>query len=601
MKTKMKIIIPKTKCTREIDPIDKDKNRNRQELKTDAIYDTGSNVSLINEKLVRILKKKSEKDEQVFKTINGANFTKNRVSLMLEIGDISRKVNLYTVKNDHFEYGVLLGLDNIKAFSLIQDENLNIYQKNKKYSKNSLKKSDKNKQCPEIHLTEYLNFNEYESYLNHLDKEKKDKILKLLRKKESAFAKNKYDVGKVKGVEAKVKLTENKYFSKHPYRCLISDQKEISEQTKKLLENKFIEESSAPYAAPVTLSMKRDNNSRSRLCCDYRDLNSIIVPESHPFPRIEDIMVKAGKSKWFTALDINSAFWSIQVREKDRDKLSFITQEGLYKWNVVPFGLKTSSSIFQRTVANILRKNKLNGFAINYIDDILIFSDTFEEHIEHIKLVIEILENEGLKLKLSKCNFAKNSINFLGHIIEEGKIRPYKDNLIAIEKFNKPKNKKNIRQFLGKVNFYHKYIENAVELFEPLHNLLRKNVKFIWDDRCEESFRKIKKYLCTCPILAIYNETKEVYIYTDASQEGVAAILKQPDENGALHPVAYFSKKLNPTQKKRKAIYLECLAIKEAIKYWVYWLIDRKFTVITDHKPLENLKVKARTDEPLGI
>ena len=107
-----------------------------KELKTDAIYDTGSNVSLINEKLVRILKKKSEKDEQVFKTINGANFTKNRVSLMLEIGDISRKVNLYTVKNDHFEYGVLLGLDNIKAFSLIQDENLNIYQKNKKYNKN---------------------------------------------------------------------------------------------------------------------------------------------------------------------------------------------------------------------------------------------------------------------------------------------------------------------------------------------------------------------------------------------------------------------------------------------------------------------------------
>lgn len=310
--------------------------------------------------------------------------------------------------------------------------------------------------------------------------------------------------------------------------------------------------------------------------------------------------MKAGNCKWYTVLDVNSAFWTIPIKKEDRMKTAFVTHEGHYQWLRIPFGLKTAPAIFQRILGNTLQKNKLTDFCTCYIDDILIFSKTFEEHLKHINLVLDAVYKEGFKLKLEKCNFARSSIKYLGHIIENNSVRPLTDNLKAIENFPQPKTKKNVRQFLGKINFYYKYIENAVKVLEPLHNLLRKDIPFIWSETCDKAFQNVKKYLCSSPVLQIYDYEKPVFIFTDASGEGFGAVLKQPKENNELHPVAYFSKKLSPAQKKKKAIYLECMAIKETIMYWQYWLIGRKFTVITDHKPLENLRVKARTDEELG-
>lgn len=575
-----------------------------------AIYDTGSNVSLINYNIIKDLKKEIKKEKTFFKTINGMNYVEGRAQLKIKINKISDELDVYVIKNNDFSYEMLLGLDAIKKFKLIQNEDLKILQKNynhktddklkltfKKNNNTALIDADKNRQ---VNCNEYIDIDRYDSYLDHLENTKKDKIKELLIKNKRVFAKDKYDVGKVKSEEANIKLTEYKYISKRPYKCSVPDQKEIEHQITRLLSAGLIENSSSPFAAPVTLAFKKDEGKRSRLCIDFSEFNKYVVPEAHPFPRIEDIMVKAGNSEWFSALDINSAFWSIPVRIRDKSKLGFVTQNGHFQWTVLPFGLKTSSSIFQRVLANLLRKNKLNKFCINYIDDILIFSETFEEHIKHLDLLINAIQREGFKLKLLKCNFAKKSIKYLGHVIEKGKVRPYKDNLIAIKCFERPKNKKNVRQFLGKINFYYKYIENAADSLEPLHNLLRKDVKFNWDNKCEEAFNSMKNYLCSSPILSIYDYEKDVYIYTDASGEGFGAILKQPQENGYLHPVAYFSKKLNASQKKQKAIYLECMAIKEAIKYWQHWLIGRQFIVVSDHKPLEAMRVKARTDEPLG-
>lgn len=191
-------------------------------------------------------------------------------------------------------------------------------------------------------------------------------------------------------------------------------------------------------------------------------------------------------------------------------------------------------------------------------------------------------------------------MKYLGHIIENNTVRPVKDNLISIKNFPTPKTSKNIRQFLGKVNFYHEYIPRSAIILNPLHKLLRKNEKFVWTIDCENSFNAIKKLLCSQPILQIFDRDLPIKIFTDASLEGIGAILKQEQIDGKDKPVAYFSKKLSETQKRKKAIYLECLAIKEAITYWQHWLLGRKFTIFSDHKPLENLNIKARTDEELG-
>lgn len=191
-------------------------------------------------------------------------------------------------------------------------------------------------------------------------------------------------------------------------------------------------------------------------------------------------------------------------------------------------------------------------------------------------------------------------MKYLGHIIENNTVRPIKDNLISIQNFPTPKTQKNVRQFLGKINFYHEYIPKSSIMLDPLHRLLRKDVKFVWSEDCEKSFTEIKKLLCSQPVLEIFDKDLPIRIHTDASLEGIGAVLKQVQYNEKEKPVAYFSKKLNESQKRKKAIYLECLAIKEAVKYWQHWLIGRRFEVYSDHKPLENMNIRARMDEELG-
>lgn len=576
-----------------------------------GVYDSGANISLINLKLLTIKNKKGNNNQICLKTINGVQKTCGLTTLKIKIFNIEKRVYCHVIDKEDFKYDFLIGLDLIKEFNLTQDENLKINQKeeNLKEKRKNLSEDNAVNQNykGKINLNKYsINFNEhvkqvdYKINNNNLSEEEKQKINLLIDKHKQVFAKDKFDIGTVKDYEAKIDLLIEKYCSKRPYRCSIEDKQEIEKQVSKLLENGLIEESYSPFAAPVTLAFKKDENKKSRLCIDFRDLNKIVVPQAQPFPLIEDMVTKTRDCKYFTNLDINSAFWSIPLRIEDRSKTGFVTQEGHWQWTCMPFGLKTSPAIFQRILSNILRKHKLTEFAVNYIDDILIFSKTFDEHVQHLTKLLDAIEEEGFRLKFTKCNFASDWVKYLGHIIQNNTIKPIKDNLVGIRNFPIPKTQKNIRQFLGKINFYHEYIPKSAIILDPLHNLLRKNTKFIWSEKCQESFDTIKNLLCSQPILEIFDNNLPIKIFTDASILGVGATLKQIQLDGKEKPVAYFSKKLNEAQKKKKPTYLECLAIKEAIRYWQYWLIGKHFKVITDHKPLEDLNIKSRPDEELG-
>lgn len=612
-----------------------------------GIYDSGSNVSLINSRILKIEDKRKNQSSTNLRTINGVKKTNGMVKLQAKIFDIEHQIDVFVIDNQNFDYDFLLGLDCIKKFGLVQDENLKISQviptyqtKNVSESKNTkvenVSKETENKNQKNIpkgtenkniqirkfsekinnenlnlenekNVGKYLiNFNEhiegknFAIQVNHLDYHEKSKIDELITNHSSVFAKDKYDIGTVRDYEAHIDLISDKYSSKRPYRCTIEDKREIETQISKLLEKNLIEESYSPFAAPVTLAYKKDEDKRSRLCIDFRDLNKLVVPQSQPFPRIEDLVTRTRNCQFFSTMDINSAFWSIPLRISDRPKTAFVTQEGHFQWTCLPFGLKTSPAIFQRILSNIMRKHQLTDFAVNYIDDILIFSKSFPEHINHLNRLFEAIKKEGFRLKFSKCNFASDAVKYLGHVIQNNSVRPLKDNLISIKNFPIPKTQKNVRQFLGKINFYNKYIPNIAITLEPMHRLLRKNQKFIWSTECQRAFDKMKEILCSQPVLTIFDPELAINIYTDASILGIGAVLKQPQMNGEEKPVAYFSKKLNEAQKKKKAIYLECLAIKECVKYWQYWLIGRKFTVFSDHQPLKNMNIKARTDEELG-
>lgn len=512
--------------------------------------------------------------------------------------DKTNKINAFIFENENFEYDLILGLDTINKFGLTHDENLNIQiQKTENFKTNS---ENIEGEVYEVNFNEGIDTNKFNVDTEHLNNNQKKQINILLDNYIEIFAKHKYDTGKVKNYEACIDLQVEKYCYKRPYRCSFQDKMEIEKQVAQLLKHELIEESYSPFAAPVTLAFKRDEGNKSRLCIDFRDLNKIIIPQSQPFPLIEDLMSKTINCNYFTTLDVNSAFWSIPLKITDRYKTGFVTQEGHYQWTCLPFGLKTSPAIFQRILGNIIRKNNLTEFTVNYIDDILVFSRTFDEHIIHLKKLLEAIREEGFRLKFVKCKFASNSVKYLGYILQNNTITPLKDNLKSIKDFPVPQNRKQIRQFLGKINFYGKYIPNVSIVLDPLHNLLRKDQSFNWTKLCEDAFRKIKDYLCSKPILAIYDPEAPIFIYTDASVKGIGAVLKQIQRNGEEKPVAYFSKKINESQKNKKAIFLECLAIKESIKFWQYWLIGNRFTVYTDHKPLERLNVKNRTDDELG-
>lgn len=492
-------------------------------------------------------------------TINGVKKTIGLTTIKIKIFDIEEKADVYIIDGEEFKYDFLIGLDIITKFRLVQDENLEITQKKEKdhtnedYDKNSTPKQEENETNPcSINFNEHIKEEDFKISMSNLNTQQKLEIYNLIDTYKSIFAKDKYDIGMVREYEARIDLLMDKYCSKRPYRCSVEDKKEIEEQIAKLLDKNLIEESYSPFAAPVTLAFKKEDNKKSRLCIDFRDLNKIVVPQAQPFPLIDDLMIKTRNSTYFTTLDINSAFWSIPLRIEDKKKTAFVTQEGHYQWTCLPFGLKTSPAIFQRILSNILRKYKLTDFAVNYIDDILIFSKTFAEHINHLTQLLEAIKREGFRLKFTKCTFASDSVKYLGHIIHNNTVRPIRDNLASIKDFPIPKTQKNVRQFLGKINFYHEYIPKSAVILEPLHNLLRKNQKFIWSADCQKSFLNIKSLLCSQPILEIFDQNLPINIHTDASLEGIGAVLKQTQPNGKDKPVAYFSKKLNQVQKKKK-------------------------------------------------
>ena len=401
-------------------------------MEIEGIYDSGSQISLINSKLVRVIKDKDINKIQI-KTANGVKRTNGLITIKVKIFNTEKSTDIHIVERDDFE-DFIIGLDMIKKFKLVQKEDLTIEQakeinlrtvNKKNYNQDKIKKYS-------VNFNKQIEENELKIKINHLDINKKKKIERLIEEYKKVFAKDKYDIDTVKEYEARIDLSIDKYCSKRPYRCTIEDRKEIEEQVANLLERHLIEESYSPFAAPVTLAFKKEENKKSRLCIDFRDINKIIVPQAQPFPIIDDLIIKTRNCKYFTTLDINSAFWSIPLRTEDRRKTGFVTQDGHYQWTCLLFGLKTSPAIFQRILSSILRKHRLIGFTVNYIDDILIYSSSFEEHVEHIKKVLEAIIKEGFRLKFKKCTFASNSVKYLGHIIQNNSVRPIKDNLASI-------------------------------------------------------------------------------------------------------------------------------------------------------------------------
>lgn len=361
----------------------------------------------------------------------------------------------------------------------------------------------------------------------------------------------------------------------------------IIKQLNKLLKANIIRPSNSPNNAPLWIvSKKPDKNGikQWRLVIDYRGLNEKTVGDAYPLPLISEILDHLGKSKYFSVFDLASGFHQIPMAPEDRWKTAFSDGTNHYEFNRMPFGLKGGPTTFQRLMNNVL--TGLNGSELFvYLDDIVVFAASLDEHDQKIFRLFRRLYDSGLRLQPEKCVFLSEEVSYLGHVISSDGVRPNPEKIKAVEHFPVPKTPKNIKEFLGLIGYYRRFIPNVASRAKPLTKLLRKNQSFIWEDEQQASFEDLRKCLCQEPILQYPDFEQPFILTTDASNGAIAAVLSQ-GKLGSDLPIAYASRCLNRAEMNYSTTEKECLAVAVFTKYYHHYLYGRKFTVVTDHQAL---------------
>lgn len=361
---------------------------------------------------------------------------------------------------------------------------------------------------------------------------------------------------------------------------------QAKQEFEQLLQLGIIRRSKSPWAS--ALHMVKKPNGTWRPCGDYRFLNNHTVADKYPIPNIRDFQSILHGKHIFSKIDLVKAFHQIAVAPEDVEKTAIITPFGLFEYLQMPFGLKNAAQTCQRFVHQIVEGL---DFVFPYIDDFLIASSNIEEHKQHLKLLFSRLNEHGVVINPEKCEFGKTEICFLGYVVNENGIKPSPEKVDAIINFPKPKNIEELRRFLGMFNYYRSSIPFAAKLQSPLNDFQKGNPKkkevLAWSEEQTKAFEKLKKALSNATLLCHPSPDAELYLYVDASNTAVGAVLQQSyNLKSSEEPLAFFSKKLSTPQSKYSAYDRELLAIYQSIKHFRFMLEGRHFTIVTDHKPL---------------
>jgi len=356
---------------------------------------------------------------------------------------------------------------------------------------------------------------------------------------------------------------------------------EVETQVTELLKAGLIEPSSSPYGAPVLFVGKKDGSLR--MCIDYRALNKITIKNKYPLPRIDQLLDSISGSKIFTSLDLQSGYHQIRISPEDVAKTAFRTPFGHYQFKVLSFGLTNAPATFQAAMNDMLRP-VLNKFVVVYIDDILIYSKTPEEHIQHVRQILDLLRQHAFHIKLKKCEFEKKEVTFLGHIVGADGIKVDPTKIQAIKDWKTPTSVHEVRSFVGLATYFRKFIRWFSQMVAPLTNLTKKDVQFVWDAICQTAFENTKHALMNAPVLVLPDFNLPFVVVCDASIQGLGAVLLQHEK-----PLAYESRRLIPAEVNYTTGEQELLAVVHACKTWRCYLEGPEFTVVTDHNPLTHL------------
>ena len=345
-----------------------------------------------------------------------------------------------------------------------------------------------------------------------------------------------------------------------PYRMAPAELRELKAQLEELLSKGFVRPSISPWGAPVLFVKKKDGSLR--LCIDYRQLNRVTIRNQYPLPRIDELFDQLQGSRVYSKIDLRSGYHQLRVQESDVPKTAFRTRYGHYEFLVMPFGLTIAPAAFIDLMNRVFQPY-LDRFVIVFIDDILVYSGSSEEHLEHLKIVLQTLRERQLYAKLSKCKFWLDKVAFLGHVISAEGVSVDPQKIEAVVNWKPPKNVSEVGSFLGLAGYYRKFVEGFSRIAAPLTKLIRKYVKYDWVDACQRSFEELKSRLTSAPVLALPNGKDGFVVYSDASRQGLGCVLMQNDR-----VITYASRQLKKHEENYPTHDLELAAVVFALKIW---------------------------------
>ena len=369
----------------------------------------------------------------------------------------------------------------------------------------------------------------------------------------------------------------------HPYRVNPIQLEHIRKEVDYMLENDIITPSNSDWSSPCVLVPKPDGSLR--FCVDYRRVNAVTKTDSYPIPRIDDLIDQVSDASFVTKIDLLTAYFQIPLTDRAQEVSSFTTPDGLYKFKVMPFGMVNAPASFQRLINSIIRDIP---HCHAYLDDIVVYSDNFESHLKQLRLLFQKLQQANLTVNLAKSQFCHATIEYLGHIVGNGTVKPVGAKVTAIREFPIPETRKQLRSFLGMAGYYRKFCKNFSTIACPLTDLLKKNVKFRWTDECNRAFSKLKDLLSRSPVLITPNYNKPFKITVDACDTGMGAVISQEGDDSLEHPLCYYSQKFNPHERNYSTIEKELLGLILALKHFDFYLNGSPYPVdiLTDHNPL---------------
>ena len=391
-----------------------------------------------------------------------------------------------------------------------------------------------------------------------LDVKKQERLIKLIMSYHDIFALDESELGCANDVTHSIDTGTAKPIKQYPRRVPFALKEKVAEMVAKMVARGVVEPSKSPWASPIVLVAKKDGSTR--FCVDYRKLNAITKMDVYPLPRVDDLLDLLSNNDYFSTLDLASGYWQVKMEESSKEKTAFTTEVGLYEFCVMPFGLCNAPVTFQRLMEKVLH-GLVGKVCLVYLDDVLVLGKEFDEHLRNLELVWERLRESGLHLKPEKCHLVQEEVEYLGFVVSGRGITTSPSKVQAVKEFPVPEDVTSLRSFLGLSSYYRRFIANFSTIAAPLFHLTKKDVPFVWSNRCQEAFQQLKDTLSSASVLAFPDFTKPFVLETDASGKGIGAILSQQEPNMGLKPIAFASRTLQKHEHNYGITELEGLAV----------------------------------------